>query len=122
MNLSSLESKKRLTKVLEIAQGSRSRRAFSKMLGVSPTAVLLWERGESIPDLENLMKIAELSGYTLEELIYYLTEKTVPQPDLLDKMLKEIQQMPLEEVIKITSAGIQRIEKAFHKEEISKVS
>jgi len=121
MDFSTVESKERLKEVLKIAQGTMSRRAFSKMLGVSPTAVILWERGETVPDLENLIKIAKLSGYSLEELIYYLAGKTSSEPSFLEKILREIHQMPIEEVVKVTSAGMNRLEKTFQCEKVSKI-
>ncbi len=39
-----------------------SQRAFGKLLGVSATAVQLWEKGESIPDTQNLANIAARAG------------------------------------------------------------
>jgi len=113
MEITNSQGKKRLKEVLTIAQGSMSRRAFSRSLGVSPTAVILWEQGETAPDLANLIKIAKLSGYSLEELVCYLSGESLPEPDLFDKMLREINQMPLEQVVKLTCAGINRLEKFF---------
>ncbi len=43
--------------IIKLARGSMSQRAFGKLLGVSATAVQLWEKGKSIPDMENLAQI-----------------------------------------------------------------
>ena len=85
-----------------------SQRAFGKLLGVSATAVQLWEKGETIPDLENLAKIAARSGYKLDDLVNCLTGKPVPEPSDLDQILKQIKVMPLSEVAMIAQAAVER--------------
>lgn len=46
-----------------------SQEALSEKLGVSRQAVSKWERGESSPDTDNLIAIANLYSVTLDELI-----------------------------------------------------
>jgi transcriptional regulator with XRE-family HTH domain len=104
-----LQTKERLTEVVLKARGTMSRRAFSKLLGVSPTAVLLWERGETMPETDNMAQIAARAGYTLEGLLSYLEGKPGPQPTDLDQILRQIQFMPLQQVAAIGHAVADRL-------------
>ncbi|HAJ63796.1 MAG TPA: transcriptional regulator, partial [Cyanobacteria bacterium UBA8543] len=44
------EGKEKLIEIVKRARGEMSQRAFGKLLGVSATAVQLWEKGQTIPD------------------------------------------------------------------------
>ena len=44
---------------------------LSDKLGVSRQTVSKWETGDSIPDLEMGMKLAEILGVSLDELMNY---------------------------------------------------
>lgn len=46
-----------------------SQEALGEKLGVSRQAISKWERGESSPDTDNLISLAEIYGITLDELI-----------------------------------------------------
>lgn len=46
-----------------------SQEEFAKMLAVSRQAVSKWERGSSLPDIENLMYISNLFNVSLDILI-----------------------------------------------------
>ncbi|MFB2918511.1 MULTISPECIES: helix-turn-helix transcriptional regulator [Aerosakkonema] len=103
------EGKEKLIEVIKRARGSMSQRAFGKMLGVSATAVQLWEKGQTIPDTENLAQIARRAGFTMEELFCYLEGKPLPEPVDLTVMLKQIQCMPISQVAVIVRAGVDRM-------------
>ena len=85
-----------------------SQRAFGKLLGVSTTAVQLWEKGVNVPDTENLAKIAARLGYKLDELLSYLAGKPVPEPLDLAQILEQIKVMPLSQVAMIAQAAVDR--------------
>ncbi len=104
-----LEAKKKLIEVVKMARGSMSQRAFAKLLGVSATAVQLWEKGDNIPDIENLAKIAAKAGYTMEELLNYLDAKPLPETSDLNEIIKQIKSMPLSEVATIAQAAVARL-------------
>jgi transcriptional regulator with XRE-family HTH domain len=51
-----IQNRQKLSEIIKTARGTMSQRAFGKLLGVSATAVQLWERGDTVPDTENLGK------------------------------------------------------------------
>ncbi len=104
-----IEGKEKLIEIIKTARGSMSQRAFGKVLGVSATAVQLWEKGDTIPDTENLAKIAARSGYTLEDLLRCLEGKPLSDPSDLNQILTKIQLMPLSQVSMIVRAGVDRL-------------
>ena len=104
-----LEARKKLIEVVKMARGSMSQRAFGKLLGVSATAVQLWEKGDTVPDTENLAQIAARAGYTMEELLNYLDAKPLPEPSDVNQILKHIQCMPLSQVAMIGRAVVDRL-------------
>ncbi len=85
-----------------------SQRAFSKLLGVSATAVQLWEKGVNVPT-EYLAKIAPMAGYTLEELLNCFDGKPVQEASDLSIILRQINHMPLSQVAQIVTAGVNRL-------------
>jgi transcriptional regulator with XRE-family HTH domain len=103
------EGKEKLIEIVKRARGPMSQRAFGKMLGVSATAVQLWEKGQTIPDTENLAQIAARAGFTMEELLYYLEGKPLPELVDLSIMLKQIQCMPISDLAVLVRAGLERI-------------
>lgn len=63
-----LEIAARLTQLRK--EKGLSQEDLAASLGVSRQAVSKWERGESAPELENLMALAELYGCTLDHLVH----------------------------------------------------
>lgn len=104
-----IESKEKLIEIIKLARGSMSQRAFGKLLGVSATAVQLWEKGESIPDTQNLANIAARAGYTMEELFNQIGIKTMAEFTDVNQILKQIKSMPLNEVAIIGRAVMDRL-------------
>ncbi len=103
------EARKKLIDIVKMARGSISQRAFGKLLGVSPTAVQLWEKGESIPDTRNLAQIAERAGYTMEELLHYLGLKQTSETSDVNQIVKQIKVMPLSQVAIVGQAVMDRL-------------
>ncbi|MDJ0734652.1 MAG: helix-turn-helix transcriptional regulator [Nostocaceae cyanobacterium] len=104
------EGREKLVEIVKHTRGSMSQRAFGRLLGVSTTAVQSWERGDSVPDTENLAKIAARAGYTLEQLLEYLEGKPLPETSSgLNQILKQIKYMPLSQVAQIVQAAADRL-------------
>ncbi|MDJ0736830.1 MAG: helix-turn-helix transcriptional regulator [Nostocaceae cyanobacterium] len=104
-----IESREKLIEIIKQARGSMSQRAFGKLLGVSATAVQLWEKGVNVPDTEYLAKIAPRAGYTLEELLSCLAGKPIQEASDLSVILRQINHMPLSQVAEIVQAGVNRL-------------
>ncbi|WP_414619466.1 helix-turn-helix domain-containing protein [Calothrix sp. CCY 0018] len=103
------KSREKLIEIIKLARGSLSQRAFGKELGVSATAVQMWEKGLKTPDTKNLAQIAAHAGYTLEELLCCLGGKPLPETSELSVIIRQINNMPLSEVAQVVQAGVDRI-------------
>jgi transcriptional regulator with XRE-family HTH domain len=104
-----IESREKLIEIIKLARGSMSKRAFGRLLGVSATAVQMWEKGVKVPDTENLAQIANKAGYTLEELLSYLDGKPIQEPTELSIILRQIKHLPLTHVAQILQAAADRL-------------
>lgn len=107
-----LEGRKKLSEIARAARGTMSQRAFAKFLGVSYTTVQAWERGDSVPDLQNLAKITERADYSIEELFSDLGLKPASKPSDVAVIVRQINKMPLTDVLEIVRAGAARISAA----------
>lgn len=65
-------AKQRLARLIKELRGQRTQREFAKLLGTSYTAVQDWEKQIRLPKEENLRRIAQLKGWTHEELLCHL--------------------------------------------------
>ena len=50
-------------------QSGMTQEELAEKLGVSRQAVAKWERGESVPDIDCCMKLAEIYGVTVDILV-----------------------------------------------------
>lgn len=116
------ESRKKLVEIIKQARGSMSQRAFGKVLGVSATAVNMWEKGLKVPDTENLAQIAAHAGYSIEQLLSYIEGKPIQQASDLSLILRQINHMPLSQVAQIVQAGASRLAAAVESLEEPKAS
>lgn len=66
-----------------------SQEELASRLGVSRQAVSKWERGESAPDLDNLVALAELYGCSLDQLVHTSSVETGPDAIPEDASRKE---------------------------------
>jgi transcriptional regulator with XRE-family HTH domain len=103
------EGRKKLIAIVKQARGSMSQRGFGILLGVSATAVQSWEKGDSVPDIQNLAQIAAKADYTMEELLNYLGSKPVIKPSEVNQMIKQIRSMPISEVAVIAQVAMDRL-------------
>lgn len=105
-----IEARERLAKLVKDTRGVKSQRSFAKQLGVTGTAVKSWEDMESIPSTENLKQIALLAGFnSVDHLLSYLYGRPSEKPTDLQELINKIYQLPIEQVIAITNAGMKRL-------------
>ncbi len=73
-------------KLVELrTQAKLTQLQLAEMLNYSDKAVSKWERGEAIPDVRVLAKIAEIYGVTLDDIV---KEETLPTPVQSKKRIK----------------------------------
>lgn len=62
-------------------QQGLSQLELAERLGVSRQSVSKWETGQSVPDLDKLIKLADLFGITVDELVREGERPQPPQPE-----------------------------------------
>lgn len=92
-------AKERLAWLIKELRGQRTQREFAKILGTSYTAVQDWEKQIRLPKDVNLKRIAQLKGWTEEELVRYLflPDVGVASLDPLQLVIADIQNLSLEQ-------------------------
>lgn len=99
----------RLTKLIRELRASQSQRQFAKRLGVSQSAVNLWESGQAWPETENLERLGGLKGWNLEEIQTYLVKGELPTSEPLDQILDMVRNLPSEAVVKIAAVAVETL-------------
>lgn len=84
-------AKEKLAQLIKELRGHTTQREFAKLLGTSYTSVQDWEKKIRLPKENNLRRIAQIKGWTQEELLRYLF--------FLDKQSEIISTDPLEIII-----------------------
>lgn len=87
--------REKLANLLKELRGERSQRSFAKLLGVSNQAVQNWEKQRAWPDDENLQRLAELKGWTLEQLKTHLNGETTADESVSCVAVNEDSELPL---------------------------
>lgn len=60
-------------------QNNMTQEEAAERIGVSRQAIAKWEKGESLPDLENCAALAKLYGVSIDDLVNY-SEKQMGMP------------------------------------------
>jgi transcriptional regulator with XRE-family HTH domain len=103
--MSGIKGREKLQKIInDLVKRAKSRRAFARTLGVSASAVISWEHG-TIPDTENLAKIALMAGYTLDEMKAVIDGKPNIQAKPVDEVIKDLENLPREDVLRVVKTG-----------------
>ena len=79
------EVAKRIGRNLKVLRESTTQRELAPLLGVTPSAVCMWESGRREPDIETLVHIAKLFEVTLDDLV--MKELTPPVPLYVQNMI-----------------------------------
>jgi len=61
-------------------ENNLSQEELAEKIGVSRQAVSKWERAEASPDTDNLIRLAEIYGVTLDEMLTGKKTQTEPEP------------------------------------------
>lgn len=95
-----------------------SQETLAEKLFVSRQAVSKWERGEALPDTENLIALSDLFSVSLDELIkgVSLDEKAIqPQEEIAPTTCREMQEN-MQDIIEEAHSEIQNILEEAHSE------
>lgn len=79
------EVAKRIGRNLKVLRESTTQRELAPLLGVTHSAVCMWESGRREPDIETLVHIAKLFEVTLDDLV--MKELTPPVPLYVQNMI-----------------------------------
>ncbi|HEY9866082.1 MAG TPA: helix-turn-helix transcriptional regulator [Candidatus Obscuribacterales bacterium] len=101
-----IEEKARFAEVVKSLRSDRNLRSFAKIVGVSHPTILLWEKGEGEPRRENLERIAELRGESLDNLLDFLSGK---QSNPQERVISAIQGASKEQIASFLEAIANRI-------------
>ncbi len=112
-----LEGREKLAEIIGNLVGKyRSVRAFAKKLNVSHTTVMGWQRMTSVPDTENLKKIAWEAGFTLSELQELIDGRVDLHKTTVDRVIYEVQQLSNRDIAKVIEAAARCMAKAEYGE------
>lgn len=87
--------------ILEM-RGSMTQREFSLLLGVSQSAIQMWESGGSLPSLDNLARVASFRKQTTEALVAYLFAR--PLESQATTAMEQVDQMTMLELSRLNEA------------------
>lgn len=113
--------REKLAILLKQLRGERSQRSFAKLLGVSNQAVQNWEKQRAWPDDENLQRLAQMKGWTLEQLKTHLNGETTGNesvscavvnedselPLYVQKLLAEVRALPFQAAAKVAQVALE---------------
>ncbi len=99
-------ARKHLAKLLKELRGNSTQRQFAKQLGTSYTALQDWEKQICLPNDKNLKRIAQLKGWTQEELVLYISRPDAQLgsvgDDSLEKIAAHVQNLSLAQIRKLS--------------------
>ena len=103
----------RFAKSVRQLRGERSQGEFARALGCSQPTITGWENGQSIPNLDNLDRLAELSNQLPEEFLANLYGRQISTA-AFPKLTDAIANMTCTEVSAVTMAIANRLAKGEH--------
>lgn len=91
-------AKQRLAQLVKELRGQSTQREFARLLGTSYTAIQDWEKQVRLPRGANLQRIAEMKGWSQEEIMRFLffpseQSETVLPNDPLDTILSLLENL-----------------------------
>jgi transcriptional regulator with XRE-family HTH domain len=100
-------AKERLAQLIKELRGDTTQREFAKLLGTSYTAIQDWEKQIRLPKEKNLKRIAQLKGWTEEELLHYLflpdAQPQIAPTDPLELLITQVQTLSLPQMQQLSA-------------------
>lgn len=94
-------AKERLSQLVKDLRGRVTQREFARRLGTSYTAVQDWEKQIRLPSNKNLKRIADLKGWTQEDLIRYIfcsAQLTADFADPVEAIIAQVRELSQEQM------------------------
>ena len=109
------EERQNLAAILKNLQANLTQRQFAKILGISAFAMRSWIECEAVPTRENLEKIADYMGITLDQLLGKLraqeTVASTPNYTKAEQLLPLVDHLPQAEMLKLARYLLDKLEK-----------
>jgi transcriptional regulator with XRE-family HTH domain len=116
----------RLGLLLQELRGDLSQRQFAKEMGVTHSTVQSWEAKLSWPGTQNLKKLADLRGWSLDQLQSYLEGNLVEVSALdwaeipISRILLAVRSLPFEGAAQVAKVALETMAiKGEHAEQAS---
>ena len=101
--------KARLSQLITELKGTGSLRELARRLDLAVGTVENWEKGRSLPDLDNLYRLAAFAGMRPDDLVRYLDGDSLPDPYSLEQIAERIRAMSREDIPLIAQAFMDRL-------------
>lgn len=101
--------KSRLSKLIKDLKGDGSLRELARRLDLAVGTVENWEKGRSLPDLDNLYKLAAFAGMPADALVRYLDGDSLPDPYSLEQIAGRIRAMDKADIPIVAQAFMDRL-------------
>lgn len=103
------ERQERLSNFVRELRGPISLRELARRLDLSVGTVESWEKGRSLPGLDNLYRLAAYAGMPADSLVRFLENGELPQPYDVAQIAVRIKFMDCREVAIISQAITDRL-------------
>lgn len=92
-------AKRRLADLIKDLRGNETQRRFARSIGVSYTSIQDWEKQIRLPGKKNLQRIAQLQGWTYDQLVLFLfasdAQNTSVTSDPFELIMTSVQKLTL---------------------------
>ena len=106
--------------VLEL-RGDLSQRQFAKKFGVSFSTIHSWESGTSWPGTQNLTRLAQLKGWSFDELQFYLEGEPLPSRLSVPQLLTEVRSLPFEAAAQVAKVALETMANKERRKPVDRV-
>lgn len=91
-----------------------SQAELAEALSVNINTIRKWEQGISVPDLENIGKLALVAGYETSDLVRFIEGKgAMPDSSDIELLLERVRVMPASQFFRVAGVvGMRLAEKA----------
>lgn len=93
--------------LLKEVRGERSLREFAELIGATHVSLRAWESGKGEPRMRVLGKIAQMKGWTLDQMESYLEGGQMPSEPQVQQLLAQIRSLPFSEAAQVAQVALE---------------